>query len=131
MRTQGGAGDDDPSGGGAGGPPSGFHALSLDFGVDYVDFLSAAQLGLAWIAHDDYKDWMARGVKKAWNRLRDQAQREGKVGRVIVTPGERGDWPEFAAIDLNWGIPQHLENLRSEQLAVSQHPRARLSSQPT
>jgi hypothetical protein len=118
LWLQGGAEGDDPMSG-AVGQPSGFHSQDLDFGLDYVDYLSPAQLGLACIAHKDYEGWMARDIKKAWNKLRAAAQQEGKVGRVIVTPGERGDWPGFAAIDLDWAIPINLEILKSEQLAVS------------
>lgn len=98
-----------------------FHAQPVNFGLDYVDFLSPAQLALAWIAHPDYDPGMAaRPIRKAWAKAREQATAQGKVGKIIITPGERGDWPEFAAIDLNWRVPTLLDNLRSEQLAVSQ-----------
>ena len=99
--------------------PLPFHALPLDFGLDYVDFLDPAQLALAWIAHPDYDDMVKRPLHKAWSKARKEAQAAGKVGAVAVGPGERGDWPDLAAIDLDWPIPIDLDQLPSEHLAVS------------
>lgn len=97
-----------------------FHAVSLDFGLDYVDFLDPFQLALAWVAHPDYDDMVGRPMHKAWHRARKEAEAAGKVGGVAVGPGEEGNWPDFAAIDLEWTIPTDLSVLPSEHLAVSQ-----------